>query len=66
MKQKPLTPRQVRAIRESLGMTQVELADALDKHRVTVSRWENGTCPVGLSESEHLRSIAAKHKGAAA
>jgi len=35
-----MTPAHLRAARRRLGLTQQQLADALDVHRVTVAEWE--------------------------
>lgn len=32
--------------REKAGVTQIELAEALDVDQTTVSRWENGATPL--------------------
>lgn len=37
----------VRRLREKLGLTQVQLADALGVDQGTVSKWENGGKPRG-------------------
>ena len=36
------SPLVARAIRESAGVTQIRVAQALNVHRVTVARWESG------------------------
>lgn len=33
---------EIKALRERLGMTQAQLADALETTVTTISRWENG------------------------
>lgn len=40
---KPLRPREIRAIRDSLGFTQSEFATLLNIPKVTAVSWENGT-----------------------
>lgn len=37
-----MTPAELRAAREALGLTQPELGERLGVHWTTVSRWENG------------------------
>ena len=37
-----MNPKQVRAIRKRLGLTQQELADMIAASQVTVARWETG------------------------
>jgi DNA-binding transcriptional regulator YiaG len=40
---KTLSPQRVRKIRKALGLTQQQLAEALNLHHYsTVNRWENG------------------------
>jgi transcriptional regulator with XRE-family HTH domain len=43
-----MTPDEVKARRERLGMTQAQLARAFGVPRVTVNRWERGKQGVGL------------------
>ena len=40
---KPIAPRQIRAIRTSLGFTQAQFAALLNVPAVTAISWENGT-----------------------
>ncbi len=35
-----MTGKEIRELREELGLTQPELADRLGVHQVTISRWE--------------------------
>ena len=42
----PITPHQLRAARERLGLTQVELAEKLGVAGNTVARWERGEIPM--------------------
>jgi DNA-binding XRE family transcriptional regulator len=51
-----MKPEEMRAMREELGLTQEQLADKLDVHRITVSRWENGTLDI-----EHRTRLAMEH-----
>jgi transcriptional regulator with XRE-family HTH domain len=37
-----MAPDELRRVRERLGWTQADLADALGVHRVTVAKWEAG------------------------
>lgn len=38
-----MTPDEIKALREKLGLTQEGLARAIDVSSVTVNRWEKGT-----------------------
>jgi DNA-binding transcriptional regulator YiaG len=38
-----MSPKQIRALRKDLQLTQQELADRIAAQRVTVARWEIGT-----------------------
>lgn len=37
-----MTPEELKQARQSLGLTIVQLAERLDVHWTSVSRWENG------------------------
>jgi DNA-binding XRE family transcriptional regulator len=56
-----LQPREVRFLRELMGMTQGELASRLGVQRATVNRWERGDPEerVGVVQSLALRTLAA-------
>ncbi len=54
-----LRPEEVRYLRETLGMTQVELAERLGISRVTLARWETACAPLARPSSLALRSIVA-------
>jgi DNA-binding XRE family transcriptional regulator len=41
-----MTPEQFKAKRQRLKLTQAELADVLQVHRVTVAKWEAGLLPI--------------------
>lgn len=60
-----MSPKQIRALRKDLELTQQELADRIGAQRVTVARWEIGTSrPTGaylkllleLKEKRKLRT----------
>ena len=55
---------EMRKLRETLGMEQPELAEALGKAKraETVSRWENDKNPIPKSIEKLLRSIVASHR----
>jgi DNA-binding transcriptional regulator YiaG len=54
----PLTAEEARFLRETIGMTQAQLADRLNLSRVTVTRWETGE-ELGPMQSFVLRTLAA-------
>jgi len=44
-----MAPKDIRALREALGLTQQQFAKRIGAQRVTVARWETGlTRPKGL------------------
>ena len=52
----------VRALREHLGLTQLELARQMNTRQQTISEWETGLCqPRGLSQ--RLLSLVAEQAG---
>ncbi|MBK6519751.1 MAG: helix-turn-helix domain-containing protein [Polyangiaceae bacterium] len=54
-----LAPREARFLRETIGMTQAQLAERLDIIRGTVTRWESGEGDLGPIQSFALRTLAA-------
>jgi DNA-binding transcriptional regulator YiaG len=54
----PLTPAEARFLRETIGMTQAQLAERLGLSRVTVTRWETGE-DLGAIQSFAIRTLAA-------
>lgn len=56
-----MTPAQVVAIRESLGLTQAQLAQLLGVHPLTVSKWERGV----LSPNPHQAALLGSFRRAA-
>lgn len=48
----------VRSLRNSLGLTQAQLADAVGVDQSTVSNWENGITPRGPAK-KLLQSLSA-------
>jgi DNA-binding transcriptional regulator YiaG len=50
-----MAPKEVRRLRQRLGLTQVELAQRLDLNKMTVSRWERGLVPIPKATAELLK-----------
>ena len=61
VQQNELRPKEVRFLRELLGMTQAQLAERLGLSRVTVARWETANVDIGTVPSLALRTLAAWH-----
>jgi putative zinc finger/helix-turn-helix YgiT family protein len=59
----PLSPKEVRFLRDFMGLSQADLGERLGVHRVSVSRWEADSAPVGALESFALRTMVAWHLG---
>lgn len=53
---KPLTGRELKALRERAGLTQKQVADLLGKDTATISRWERGF-PVPEGQQLRLREV---------
>ena len=63
-RQRAVWPGKVRRLRQSLGLSQQELADKLGVARVTVGRWERGRQrPQGLARKVVEEEIARFNKG---
>ncbi len=58
-----MTPREVKQLRERLGMTQQQLAVALDVTVTTVARWEQGARAVGPLATLALSHLAQQRGG---
>jgi transcriptional regulator with XRE-family HTH domain len=61
-----MTGPQLRALRDSAGYTQQELADALGVDRVSVNRWEQGarTIPLAIAIAvEHVTGCVTTASG---
>jgi len=54
-----MTPAEFRAIRESLGLTQAELGERLNRHWVTISRYESGALAIPSELAQLMRMYAA-------
>jgi DNA-binding XRE family transcriptional regulator len=57
----PLKPKEVRFLRDLMGLSQAELGERMGVHRVSVARWETDTAPVGALESFAIRTMVAWH-----
>lgn len=58
-----LLPRELKAIRESFGLTQVRMAKVLDVGEKTYCRWENGLSMQTKALDNLVRSVARNPKG---
>jgi transcriptional regulator with XRE-family HTH domain len=58
-----MTPAQLRDARESLGLSQQGLAEALDVHRVTVARWETGQDTIPRLVTLAMEALAHQARG---
>jgi len=54
-----MTAETFRRIRETLGKTQVEMANDLGCNPTQVSRWERGLAPIRRAVAEQMKSRAA-------
>jgi len=54
-----LTPDEIRALRERLGLNQAELAELTGIGKATISRWENGRLLQNKALDRYLRLLAA-------
>jgi transcriptional regulator with XRE-family HTH domain len=52
-----MTPAELRALRERLGLTQAQLAGRLGTMQGRVSDWENERRPVPVQVAAHLRTL---------
>lgn len=55
------SPMEVQRIRESLGMTQLELGQSLGVGEYSVYRWEAGTRNITPSHTKLLRKLYQEH-----
>ena len=53
---------QIKAIRESLLLTQTELAEMLGVTFATVNRWEKGHHEPTIKQKRAIRELCRKHK----
>lgn len=54
---KALTPREIRFLRNTMDMTQAELAKVLGNNSQSVARWEKGDCEIPGTAEKLLRAI---------
>jgi transcriptional regulator with XRE-family HTH domain len=59
----PMTPSALRALRNSMGLMQRELAERLGVTENTVTRWENGRRKIPPVVDRLVRVLAAMHTG---
>jgi len=58
-----MSPKQIKAIREALGLTQQQLADSIGADRVTVARWESGRSTPTGAYRRALEALTIKPEG---
>lgn len=52
-----MKPKEFRAIRERMGLSQTELAELMGTNQNTVSRWEIGKCKISEPIARFLRLL---------
>jgi DNA-binding transcriptional regulator YiaG len=57
-----MSPRQVKAIRKALGLTQQQLANIIGARQHTVARWETGANEPKGANLKALKELAEKVK----
>lgn len=57
-----MQPEEVRALRDELGWTQEQLADAVGVGPLEVSAWETGAVPVRLDDAVQLQAAASRER----
>ena len=65
-KRERLTPAEIRFLRKHIGWSGAEFAAHMGAARETVSRWENGSMPMGAVADRLLRMIVASRPAAPA
>lgn len=61
-----MTPRKLKMIRQSLGLSQGKLGEAIGVNWNTVCRWEVGAYPIPLWGAKFVTLLHALHKKASA
>ena len=54
-----MQPADCRSIRQALGLTQWEFAEAVGVTAITVKRWESGSLVISKGRALSIRSVAA-------
>lgn len=54
---KGLSPKEVKFLRNTMGLTQSELADRLGNNSQSVARWEKGECEISGTAEKLLRAV---------
>ncbi len=57
MFRKALSPREIRFLRNTMGLTQAELAKRLGNNSQSVARWEKGECEIPGTAERLLRAV---------
>lgn len=54
------SPGDLKALRERLGLTQIEMAERLHASRCSIIRWEQGIQRMSRPVAAHFRSLASR------
>lgn len=57
-----MSPAELKQLMEAHALTNLALADLLEMHRNTVSRWLKGETPIGAANALLIREAIKKHK----
>ena len=57
-----MTGRRIRQIRRALGLTQEQLAQVMDVHAITISRWENDVLYPSPLQVQYLQAFYRTHR----
>ena len=58
-----MTPQEVKQLRESLGLTQLEFANKLETTPVTVCKWEKDVCKPSKLFVREMKKLEIKQHG---
>jgi len=58
-----MSGKEIRFLRTELGLTQDELAQIVQRTRLTINRWESGKAPINGAVETLFRQLVAEHFG---